>query len=209
MIEFAGHDSLLIAAKGGLLVLDKKHLRLHHFEHPSLAAKHLSQVWDMTFDKDGDLWLTTSFDLIRVNLKAGIAHSYPFSQIAQSTAQHHINHILCDKKGRIWLGSTGSGIYLFDKKTDSFVGYGAKQGLENGFITGLVESPLDGSIYVATNGGFSKFNLATTTFENYNRQSDFPLNNVNDGGLYIASDHDIYVCGLAGIVSIAQEKLNK
>ena len=209
MIEFAGHDSLLIAAKGGLLVLDKKHLRLHHFEHPSLAAKHLSQVWDMTFDKDGDLWPTTSFDLIRVNLKAGTAHSYPFSQIAQSTAQHHINHILCDKKGRIWLGSTGSGIYLFDKKTDSFVGYGAKQGLENGFITGLVESPLDGSIYVATNGGFSKFNLATTTFENYNRQSDFPLNNVNDGGLYIASDHDIYVCGLAGIVSIAQEKLNK
>jgi len=89
------------------------------------------------------------------------------------------------------------------------VGYGAKQGLENGFITGLVESPLDGSIYVATNGGFSKFNLAMTTFENYNRQSDFPLNNVNDGGLYIASDHDIYVCGLAGIVSIAQEKLNK
>ena len=52
---------------------------------------------DMTFDKDGDLWLTTSFDLIRVNLKAGIAHSYPFSQIAQSTAQHHINHILCDR----------------------------------------------------------------------------------------------------------------
>ena len=78
-----------------------------------------------------------------------------------------------------------------------------------GFFTGLVESPLDGSIYVATNGGFSKFNLATTTFENYNRQSDFPLNNVNDGGLYITSDHDIYVCGLAGSVSIAQEKLNK
>ena len=163
----------------------------------------------MTFDKEGDLWLTTSFDLIRVNLKAGTSRSYPFSQIAQSTAQHHINHILCDRKGRIWLGSTGSGIYLFDKKKDTFVGYGAKQGLENGFITGLVESPLDGSIYVATNGGFSKFNLATTTFENYNRQSDFPLNNVNDGGLYITSDHDIYVCGLAGIVSIAQEKLNK
>lgn len=148
MIEFAGHDSLLIAAKGGLLVLDKKHLRLHHFEHPSLASRHLSQVWDMTFDKEGDLWLTTSFDLIRVNLKAGTSRSYPFSQIAQSTAQHHINHILCDRKGRIWLGSTGSGIYLFDKKKDTFVGYGAKQGLENGFITGLVESPLDGSIYV-------------------------------------------------------------
>ena len=146
MIEFAGHDSLLIAAKGGLLVLDKKHLRLHHFEHPSLASRHLSQVWDMTFDKEGDLWLTTSFDLIRVNLKAGTSRSYPFSQIAQSTAQHHINHILCDRKGRIWLGSTGSGIYLFDKKKDTFVGYGAKQGLENGFITGLVESPLDGSI---------------------------------------------------------------
>ena len=111
MIEFAGHDSLLIAAKGGLLVLDKKHLRLHHFEHPSLVSRHLSQVWDMTFDKEGDLWLTTSFDLIRVNLKAGTSRSYPFSQIAQSTAQHHINHILCDRKGRIWLGSTGSGIY--------------------------------------------------------------------------------------------------
>ena len=209
MIEFSGHDSLLVAAKGGLLVLDKKHLRLHHFEHPSLASKHLSQVWDMTFDKEGNLWLTTSFDLIRIDLKAGTARSYPFSQIAKSTAQHHINHILCDRQGGIWLGSTGSGIYLFDEKTDSFAGYGTKQGLDNGFITGLAESSLDGSIYVATNAGFSKFNLSTATFENYSRQSDFPLNNVNDGGLYIASDHDIYVCGLAGIVSIAQEKLNK
>lgn len=209
MMEFLGHDSLLVAAKGGLLVLDKKHLRLHHFEHPSLASKHLSQVWDMTFDKKGDLWLTTSFDLIRIDLKAGTAHSYPFSQIAKSAAQHHVNHILCDRQGRIWLGSTGSGIYLFDEKTGSFVGYGTKQGLDNGFITGLAESSLDGSIYVATNIGFSKFNPATAIFENYSRQSDFPLNNVNDGGLYIASDHDIYVCGLAGIVSIAQKKLNK
>ena len=77
------------------------------------------------------------------------------------------------------------------------MGYGAKQGLENGFITGLVESPLDGSIYVATNGGFSKFNLATTTFENYNRQSDFPLNNVNDGGLYIVVGRNIRVLSLS------------
>lgn len=209
MIEFSGHDSLLIAAKGGLLVLDKKKLKLHHFEHPSLTSRHLSQIWDMTFDKEGDLWLTTSFDLLRVNLKEDVPVSYPFSQIAQSTAQHHINHILCDRRGRIWLGSTGSGIYLFDKKKNDFTGYGVKQGLENGFITGLVESPLDASIYVATNGGFAKFNLETTTFENYSRQSDFPLDNVNDGGLYISSGHDIYVCGLAGIVSIAQEKLNK
>lgn len=209
MIEFTGHDSLLIAAKGGLLVLDKKHLRLHHLDTPLLTAKHLSQVWDMTFDKEGNLWLTTSFDLIRADLNKGTVRNYSFSKIAKSTAQHHINHILCDTKGRIWLGSTGSGIFLFDRKTDSFVGYGAKQGLGNGFITGLVESPLDGSVYVATNDGLSKFDLGTATFENYNRHSDFPLNNVNDGGLYIASDYNIYVCGLAGIVSIAQKKLSK
>lgn len=209
MIEFAGHDSLLIAAKGGLLALDKKQLKLRHFEHPALASKHLSQVWDITFDGEGDLWVTTSFDLVRIHLGKSVACSYPFTQIARSTAQHHINHILCDARGRIWLGSTGSGIYLFDKKKDSFVGYGMKQGLENGFVTGLVESPLDGSIYVATNGGFSKFDPQTATFENYSRHSDFPLNNVNDGGIYISSDYHIYVCGLAGIVSVAQEKLNK
>lgn len=209
MIEFTGHDSLLIAAKGGLLVLDKQRLKLHHFEDASLTSRHLSQVWDMTFDKEGDLWVTTSFDLVRMNLKKAISHSYSFAQIAQSTAQHHINHILCDVKGRMWLGSTGSGLYLLDEKQDRFVGYGVKQGLENGFITGLVESSLDGSIYVATNGGFSKFNLQTTTFENYSRQSDFPLDNVNDGGLYLSSDYNIYLCGLAGIVAISQEKLNK
>ena len=209
IVEFPGHDSLLIAAKGGLLVLDKKQLKLHHFSDPSLSSKHLSQVWDMTFDKEGDLWVTTSFDLVRINMKKGVSSSYPFSQIAQSTAQHHINHILCDRKGRIWLGSTGSGIYLYDKEKNNFVGYGMKHGLENGFITGLIESPLEGSIYVATNGGFSKFSLASETFENYSRHSDFPLNNVNDGGLYISSNDDIYICGLSGIVSIAQEKLNK
>lgn len=209
MIEFEGHDSLLLAAKGGLLVLDKKELKLHSFEHNSLLTKHISQVWNLTFDKEGDLWITTSFDLLRINLQTSSVRSYPFSQISGSKAQHHINHILCDTKGRIWLGSTGSGIYLYDEKKDSFIGYGTKQGLENGFITNLVESPLDGSIYVATNGGLSKFDPRTTAFENYTRQSDFPLENVNDGGLYISSDHNIYACGLAGVVSIAQEKLNK
>lgn len=85
------------------------------------------------------------------------------------------------------------------------MGYGAKQGLENGFITGLVESPLDGSIYVATNGGFSKFNLATTTFENYNRQSDFPLNNVMMEGC-ILRPTTIFTCVVWRVLSLSPRK---
>lgn len=208
IMEFKGRDSLLLATKSGLLVLNKKTLRLYPFEYQALS-KHRSQVWDMAFDGDGDLWLTTSFDLLRIHLEDASIQTYSFATIAQSKAQHHINHILCDTKERIWLGSTGSGIYLFDRQNDCFTGYGNRQGLDNGFITGLVETPSDGSIYVATNAGLSKFNPETKTFENYNRQSDFPLNNVNDGGLYITSDHNIYAAGLSGIVSIAQEKLNK
>jgi hypothetical protein len=163
----------------------------------------------MTFDKDGELWLATSFELIRINLRRGLLKSYTYANIAHSSVQYYINHILCDAEGRIWLGSSGSGIYLFQKKRNTFIEYGLKQGLEDGYITGLVESKLDGSIYVATNSGLSKFNLKTCTFENYSKQSDFPLNNVNDGGLFISSDHNIYVCGFAGMISIAQKELNK
>lgn len=209
IIEFEGRDSLLLASKDGLLILDKKELTLHPFKYCSPTPKQISQVWNMTFDKEGDLWVTTSFDLLRIELKHSLTKSYSFSQISQSNAQHNINHILCDTKGRIWLGSTGSGIYLFNKKTNRFIGYGSKQRLENSFITNLAESPMDGTIYVGTNGGLSKFNPLTTTFENYSPQSDFPLDNVNDGGLYISSNHKIYVAGLAGVVAITQEKLNK
>lgn len=204
MIDFEGTDSLIVAARGGVLVMDKKTLKLTPLTTTSLLVNSESQVWDVAFDKSGDLWFTTSHELIRMNFDNSSVSSYTFFEISQGRSLHHVNHVFCDSKGRVWVGTTGDGVYLYDRAEDSFIGYGTDEGLDSGMITGIAESPDNGTIYVSTNRGLSVLNYEDGIFENYGANSDFPLDNINEGGLFISSDNTIYAGALEGMAAVAQ-----
>lgn len=196
-------NTILIAAKNGLLILDKNEMKLKHFPDSVLDSRYLSQVWDMAYDKSGNLWVANSFDLVRLDMRHNQTMRHSLRDISNSKTQHHINHLMSASDGRMWLGTSGAGIFVIDNdKNFGVTNYNSQNGLDNGFITGIAESPLDGSIYVTTNSGLYRFNRATGTFENYSTHNDFPLDNINDGGLFISSGGDVYICGLKGVVII-------
>ena len=66
-----------------------------------------------------------------------------------------------DKKGNIWLGSNGEGIFCFNGKY--FIQYTMKEGLNSNTIYSIVEDKV-GNIWVGTNKGLHRFN--GETFEN-------------------------------------------
>ncbi|MEI6524248.1 MAG: two-component regulator propeller domain-containing protein, partial [Bacteroidota bacterium] len=62
-----------------------------------------------------------------------------------------------DKKGNLWLGTNGWGIFRYNKKENNFTNYTTRNGLTNDYVYTLTTDNL-GMIWVGTNLGISRFN---------------------------------------------------
>lgn len=199
-------DSLLLATNTGIVVLNKRNGRMTRFP-AGFNANHRAQVWDMEIDKKQNLWFSTSTDLYRYNLRSGDSRVYAFRDIASRNINNNMNAILCDGKGQMWFGSSGSGFFLYDADRDVFHNYGRDQGLENEYITGLSEDTGTGMLYIATNDGIARFDPRSKQIECFDFRAGFPLTAINENSLFVTSDSELFACGLDGMVRVRCEDL--
>ncbi len=73
--------------------------------------------------------------------------------------------LLKDSLGNTWTGNP-SGLFKYQKKTDSFTRFSKADGLIDNFVSGIVEEK-PGLLWISTAKGLSKFNYEKNTFDNY------------------------------------------
>jgi len=79
------------------------------------------QTWCIYEDKQGTVWEGTSNGLAVLDPSTGKFKQYlPKINDPESLHVKDIHCLLEDHKGRLWLGSSGDGLYRFDKKTEKF-----------------------------------------------------------------------------------------
>jgi signal transduction histidine kinase/ligand-binding sensor domain-containing protein/DNA-binding response OmpR family regulator len=167
------------------------------------------QIWDIMIDKENYLWFSTAsavykYDFNKNNLKKYI-HNDADSQSISST---YLNTFFQDSKGRIWLGSAGSGVDLYDKKKDNFRSFNSTNSdIIDDYILDIKES-IKGYLLIATNKGFSYFDVENNKFFNFLNQSVFPISAINEGGLYVTENGEIYIGSTNGLFSFNENMLN-
>lgn len=201
-IEVVGRDSLLLASNRGVLLLDAGRAVCRR-----LPVGYTAQVWDLLADGD-TVWCTTSAGLFRYGLRTGSVRTYPFGELVGDPVNNYLNLVMRDVLGRLWFGSTGSGLFLYDPAEDRFTRYGEECGLGNGYVTGLAQGA-DGSLLVATNGGLSRFDPQRGLFENYDTQNGFPLITVNEKSLHVTRKGEIFAAGRRCMVSVPDAALRE
>jgi ligand-binding sensor domain-containing protein len=70
-------------------------------------------------------------------------------------------------KQRLWIGTNGGGLNLYNRKNNTFKVYRMSDGLPNDVILGILEDDA-GNLWLSTNEGLCKFNPDSMTFKNYN-----------------------------------------
>ncbi len=134
-------------------------------------------VFDILEVENGILWLATNEGLYVFNTRIG-RYIRRYTMDAQDSSSISSNETWClhrDRRGRIWVGTFGQGINLYDPQSDSFRSFNEAEGLPSGATFGILEDDR-GRLWISTARGLSRFDPRSGIFRNYDVQDGLQSN---------------------------------
>ncbi|RCW37602.1 hybrid sensor histidine kinase/response regulator transcription factor [Marinilabilia salmonicolor] len=204
-----GSDYLL-ATHQGVIRFDPETEVFSHFIESEVERERVGPVIYTLFeDSFGKLWIgTEKRGVFCYDVKRGVIDNYAYSiDNKSSVSNNSISCIFEDHRFRLWVGTLGGGLNRYLREEDRFVNYLDKVGGFSGnFIYGIEESRF-GNLWVATSKGLSRFDIDHEQFYYYHESNGFPLQELNQGALYLTSDGTVFVGGVHGLISFKEEDL--
>lgn len=120
-------------------------------------------VKDIVEDTDGSFWIATANCGI-IHVRGNIQHpeTLKYSNYSYNNNLLAINSVLClhiDKKGRLWAGTEGGGLYLYDREKDAFIEKNRQYNIPSDMI-GSIEEDESGCLWMGTNMGLVQLNVS-------------------------------------------------
>lgn len=173
--------------RGGLCLLDENSKTYRNVDS---SPKVLSggDIRAIVEDASGNLWLGFYGDgLFSYNYERKELKSYFGDSDHKGQLHGQIIYALnFDRQNRLWIGTGGTGIYYYDLSKNKLEGFSEKDGLINNTVYSILIDN-NGSCWISTNTGVSKFEPATEKFTNYQSLDGLQEGQFNPGsGLYNA-----------------------
>ena len=116
----------------------------------------------------------------------------------ENRSQYIITSIFEDSQNKLWLGTDGYGLCVYDAKNENVTWFNQTNGLIHSTVGCITEAD-NGSIWIGGNRGLSELNPSTQTFINYNSQDGLLSNNFNYNAVFKNSNGDLYFGNYGGI----------
>jgi two-component system sensor histidine kinase ChiS len=178
-----------IGTYNGLDRFDYVSQKIYTYKHITKNLQSLSsnRIFGIYQDASGIIWLgTMGGGLNRLDSKTGIIKHYTEKD---GLANNMVYSILEDKSRNLWL-STNSGISKFDIKTQTFINYDVKDGVQSSeFNQNAALKTKDGEFFLGGMNGFNAFypediiqnkyipRIVITSFKKYNEVQKTEINN--------------------------------
>jgi len=119
-------------------------------------------------------------------------HSFTTYSVTEGLAQSHVQAILEDHKGYLWVGTQGGGLCKFDGK--KFITYTTQDGLSSNYIAAIFEDEV-GTLWISTTNGVNQLkNDSFSIFAERRKERvihDFEQDDT--GGIWLVDGHLNYV----------------
>jgi signal transduction histidine kinase/ligand-binding sensor domain-containing protein/DNA-binding response OmpR family regulator len=167
---------------------------LYFFNEQTNAFEPFSQqhvdIYALKQDSNGNLWAGTPHGLAKVNK---ISKLFQYFDV-----QKPVRSILEDKKGRLWIGTEGIGIVLFDAKKMTIIkDYTDIDGLCNNSVLNILEDN-SGFLWLSTFHGIARFNTDKGTFKNFYQEDGLQSNQFAYNAAYCFSNGEMAFGGIKG-----------
>lgn len=175
-----------------------KSVRYTHDPNDSTSLG-IGSVWTLCEGRNGTLWIGTSRGgLNRLDEQTGKFVRYVHNPSNPNSLSHNdVRTIHEDASGTLWIGTFGGGLNRFDRTTEQFTVFTEQDGLANNFIYGILEDE-DGSFWISTNRGVSKFDPRRGVFKNYAVQDGLQADEFNTGAYLKTRNGEMLFGGVNG-----------
>jgi signal transduction histidine kinase/ligand-binding sensor domain-containing protein/DNA-binding response OmpR family regulator len=134
------------------------------FNELIVGEKNLSRCYvkDIIEDQNHDIWLATiNYGLIRLSgnfssMQNITCKNYCFEE--QNISTNSVLSLHIDKFNRLWAGTENGGLFLYDKKTDTFIEKNPPHNIL-GDMVGSIEEDREGNLWLGTNKGLIKLSF--------------------------------------------------
>ncbi|MGM0377007.1 MAG: two-component regulator propeller domain-containing protein, partial [Bacteroidota bacterium] len=204
-------DGLFLITQGGIPLLDVstgKLSRKFWEQHPELPE---TSVADIFVDSSGRMWMSFfGWGIVMYDTQSGELTDYRNRPSGPASLPHfRVVDIFEDSENRVFFTTEGAGVLQYDEKNDQFKRFTASQdSLLSDFCLNLAESP-DGELVITSYEGITFFDLESGESQYYTIHDNLPLSGIiEENGLFVASDGEIFVGGIDGMVSFRKEELS-
>lgn len=150
-------DRLWLATNGSGLISMDKNGRTNTYKMKSSDNSITYNVMKIVKDENDNLWIGTNKGLSYFS-KGRFTQFYHEEGNAYSLSNNNISTLFIDSKKRIWIGTKGGGLNLYDKSSNRFYLIDTKSGLSNDVIQAIEEDSA-GNLWVSTNQGLSRISI--------------------------------------------------
>lgn len=198
------HRQLWVSALGGgLCRMDPAHDGVFARYKPRTGPGALGDynVVALREDSEGNLWVGTEDH--GLNLYEPQSNAFRYVQHdardPNSLSSNRIQVIFEDSRRRLWVGTADGGLNLLvkNKKSRRFTHFTTADGLPSNVINAIAEDRA-GYLWLSTNQGISRFDVAHKAFKNFDRADGLQSNEFNINAVARTANGNLYLGGIGG-----------
>lgn len=201
----------MLGDKSVLAKFDPRTAKTSHFDF-SQTTGFQELALSLSMDPDGQLWIGTPHGLLHAVPEAEQLKFKLFKNNPDNRSSMNCNSVLAllndpEQPGQfLWVGTKGGGLNRLDKHSGEVRHFTTKEGLPNNVVY-AIQSDSEGTLWLSTNRGLSKFNPKTGKFQNFFSVDGLQDNEFNTISFATASDKRLYFGGVNGITAFYPEAL--
>ena len=207
-------QNLWFATKSGISMraADGTPVRFDSLKVGDVAVRDMV-VMQLVEGHDSEMWLASNtHGVIRIQGSGNSLSGYTFSAYSVSNGKLNSDYANCiykDVEGRIWVGTGGSGLSLYDAVEDVFLPVHKLWNLPGDAVTNI-QSDKKGNLWLGTNAGLLRLtvprDLQNVTYRLYTTSDGLQDNIFNRGASFVASDGEMFFGGHRGYNSFYPDK---
>lgn len=171
------------------------------------GTKHYA-VFDIEESDENTIWLATGEDgVFKVDknpISSDVSNFYRYSVENKKLNNNNVQCLYKDRQGRLWLGSEGGGLNLYDTSKDAFISVQQKYNIPGDIVYNIMEDD-KGDLWLGTNAGLITLKFSSDSTSNnrlltrqYTITDGLQDNSFNRNAIFKSNKGELYFGGHKG-----------
>ncbi|MEM9325328.1 MAG: ATP-binding protein [Bacteroidota bacterium] len=196
IVEDTRKDIWISSHSGRIYRARKGEMDLQEFIFENHQRRNEISVNTLMPDSKGTIWVGTTYGLYHIKDTTAALVEFELYE-GQELFREGVN-TLTELSSGFWIGSQSSGLVRADLDSRKVTRFNDRDGLAGNSVKSILPEN-DSVLWVSTNAGISRFDLATESFTNYTTADGLPADNFLKNSALRLSDGTMYFGSVKGV----------